>query len=134
MTTKKTTAKRSPAKTTEATDAVPQETVTTSEKPQVEVSSAGVAMDHAESVTEPAVGQPAPVTKPPAPQGVRPGKTAPYHAGTVIKKHGMEAGVTPEMCQELCGILSHDDPTAEKAVLAWAWHVLNGYHNSPIPN
>ena len=134
MTTKKTTAKRSPANTTETKDAVPQETVTTSEQSPVEVPSTIVAKDHAVSVAEPAVTQPTPAAKPLGPQGVRPGKTAPYHAGTVIKKHGMQAGVTPEMCQELCGILGHDDPTAEKSVLAWAWHVLNGYHAEVVPS
>lgn len=126
MTTKKTTNKRKSAKTAEA---APVEAAVAADQPLVQEPVATIATDHEASVTAPAVAH-ATAAKSPAPQGVRPGKTAPYHAGTVIKKHGMQAGVTPEMCKELCDILGHDDPTAEKAVLAWAWHVINGYQAS----
>ena len=129
MTTTKKTAKRKQAKVNADAQATVQQPTAAVEQPQEQALGTVVAAEPNVVIIGPAAVATA-SPKPTTLQGVRPGKTAPYHAGTVIKKHGMEAGVTPEMCKELCDILGHTDPNAEKSVLAWAWHVLNGYQNS----
>ena len=72
--------------------------------------------------TKPA--QPTPEKKP---MGVRLGRTVPFLAGTVIRKHGMEGGVTPEMMREMAELRKSETAEEQKADLAWAWHAIRGY-------
>lgn len=51
--------------------------------------------------------------------------TVPYLAGQVLKKHGLDNGITDEMVSDLAK-LADNAPTAH-AALAWAWHVARGF-------
>jgi hypothetical protein len=52
-----------------------------------------------------------------------------FCAGVVLKKHGIEKGVTEKMIAEVDKLYGRSDMKASKAQLVGAWHVLNGFTN-----
>lgn len=67
--------------------------------------------------------------KGPTVPGVRPVKGRPYCAGAVIKKHGLEGGITDEMIQEIDEMSGKSNMKESAAWAKIAWQVLNGYED-----
>lgn len=65
----------------------------------------------------------------PATQGVRKARTNGYLAAQVIRRHGLDAGVTPEMVTELDELSGKRSPTQSRFDLAFAWHVVRGWQD-----
>ena len=59
--------------------------------------------------------------------GVRPMRTRPYLAGTIIAKYGLAAGVTDAMVAELDETYGKPNPTESKFCLKNAFHAARGY-------
>ena len=62
--------------------------------------------------------------------GVRLIKTRPYCAGLVIKKHGMEHGITSEMVEELDTMYGSPNPSGSLITLRIAWNAIRGYNEN----
>lgn len=66
--------------------------------------------------------------KAPEPAKVKvPTHTRPYLTGVVLKKHGLNSGVTPEMVKDLNKLYGVPNDRESAAQLKWAIHVLRGY-------
>lgn len=65
--------------------------------------------------------------KAPTTPGVREAVTRPYCAGKIIAKHGLDAGVTPEMIAELDEAYGKENPTESTFCSKSAWHAIRGY-------
>ena len=63
----------------------------------------------------------------PAVPGVRPMRTRPYLAGTIIAKHGLAAGVTDAMVAELDEAYGKPNATESQFCLKNAFHAARGY-------
>ena len=59
--------------------------------------------------------------------GVRPMRTRPYLAGLIIARHGIAAGVTNAMVEELDEAYGKPNPTESTWCLKNAWHSARGY-------
>lgn len=60
--------------------------------------------------------------------GVREGsRSRPYLAGIILKKHGIDSGVTEEMVAELDAAYGKPNPRESKFTLRNAWHCVRGY-------
>jgi len=59
--------------------------------------------------------------------GVRATRTRPYLAGMVVARHGLKAGVTPEMVAELDEEYGKVNPVESTWCLKSAWHAARGY-------
>jgi hypothetical protein len=59
--------------------------------------------------------------------GVRPMRSRPYYAGAIIAKHGLAAGVTPEMVAELDELYGKVNPAESRFRLCEAWQSARGY-------
>ena len=59
--------------------------------------------------------------------GVREAKTRSYYAGTVVAKHGMAAGVTKDMLDELNEAFGKANDVESRFRLKDAWHAIRGY-------
>ena len=59
--------------------------------------------------------------------GVRAGRTRGYVAGQLIKKNGLDAGVTPELIAELNAEYGKPSDEMSEWLLKAAWHALRGY-------
>lgn len=62
---------------------------------------------------------------------VRDMKTRPYFTGVVLKKHGIDKGVTPEMVEDLNRLYGVVNDRESDAQLRWAIHVVKGYVAKP---
>jgi len=71
--------------------------------------------------------------KPTRPPGVRLVKSAPYAAGLVLKKHGLEAGVTEDMVVEVGKIVGRQNPHQDWFNVRWRYgaSVRGGRHDVP---
>lgn len=52
-----------------------------------------------------------------------------FYCGVVLRKHGLEEGLTEEIIEEVDSGVGCSNPEATHRQLAHAWHVLNGYLN-----
>ena len=77
------------------------------------------------AAAKPAADPPAP--KAPTVPGVRAGRTRTYLAGTVVRKHGLAAGVTPAMVAELDTLYGKPNPTESRWCLKNAYHACRAY-------
>ena len=81
---------------------------------------------------EEAPAKPAKKAKEPKPEkpkstGVRKSKTRPYVGGSIIKKYGLDAGITEAMVAEVDSEFGEANPRETKFVLRNAWHAIRGY-------
>ena len=77
------------------------------------------------------------VTTPETPPTVQPvtatvRKTAPYHCGQILKKHGIESGVTSEMIDEYCSLSGKPNRDTADANLSWALRVVQVFIAEPV--
>ena len=61
--------------------------------------------------------------------GVRMGRTRSFLAGVLIKKYGMNAGVTEDMVEELDELCGKRNPVESRISLRNAWHVIRGFRD-----
>ncbi|GAB4143021.1 MAG: hypothetical protein Tsb009_13850 [Planctomycetaceae bacterium] len=94
-------------------------------KPQPEADTPPKAVVTTDSATTPET--PAKEGKKATTPGVRAMKTRPYMAGVIIAKHGLAAGVTKEMVEELDKEYGHANPAESLFCLHNAWHAARGY-------
>jgi len=66
------------------------------------------------------------------PAGVTLKKSMPYIAGTLIKKYGLEAGVTEAMVKEADAEAGRDNPHQTWFNLRNAFHAIRGYLGKPV--
>ena len=68
-----------------------------------------------------------PVPSAPRPHGVRACPSRPYLAGTIVRRHGLAAGVTPQMIKELDAAYGRPNPRESQFCLKNAWHAVRAY-------
>lgn len=68
------------------------------------------------------------------PKGIRPSTTNPYVAGLILKKHGLDVGITDEMLLEFDTMRGRSNPAEARFVLANTWHAINAWtgHIAPV--
>lgn len=66
-------------------------------------------------------------------KGVRPTKTRYYLAGKVLKREGINKGITKEMMQEIDDEYGKPNDPQARIAMANAWHVLRGFFGMSVP-
>lgn len=56
-----------------------------------------------------------------------------YYAGQVIKRHGLEKGITDEMAAEVDALYGKANTDVSKGALKWAHDALTGFNATPLP-
>lgn len=72
-------------------------------------------------ITKAEAPKPAPAPKPTKPKSTQ---TRAYFAGWVVARHGLAAGITPAMVDEVCGLFGDSKTTESRYRLADAWQAL----------
>jgi len=79
--------------------------------------------------------EPEPEPEPePKPLNVRVANTRTRVVGVVLKKHGLEKGVTEEMIDEVDAMFGTKNYRQSSMKLVDAWHILQGYENGLLEN
>ena len=58
---------------------------------------------------------------------IRPTLGRPYYAGLVLRKEGLDKGITDDMVKEVDELTGKPNPKESLSWLKLAWHVVNGY-------